>query len=246
MLGWKIFFTTDHALISIRGECGEISAISRASYTVSARHAAHSGFRCSECDDARAGGAACTTHALRTLVRQTTAPCCSGPAPGTQTLQNMSSQQYAKPACPYHPSDPPRVRLVGHRRRCLSRTRRFIHGRSHMARPMRAASTARAHLSSPRPLSQPPRATFLIDLLLVCCRAECARRLVPIWIRRDLGGRLPPPPRLLGSSRCAPSTEPQCVPFAPCRRNGVPRPSPPAQDVSKRRALRTPAWRMPY
>ena len=170
----------------------------------------------------------------------------SGPAPGTQTLQNMSSQQYAKPACPYHPSDPPRVRLVGHRRRCLSRTRRFIHGRSHMARPMRAASTARAHLSSPRPLSQPPRATFLIDLLLVCCRAECARRLVPIWIRRDLGGRLPPPPRLLGSSRCAPSTEPQCVPFAPCRRNGVPRPSPPAQDVSKRRALRTPAWRMPY
>lgn len=120
--------------------------------------------------------------------------------------------------------------------------RPLAHGTPHA----RAASTARAHLSSPRPLSQPPRATFLIDLLLVCCRAECARRLVPIWIRRDLGGRLPPPPRLLGSSRCAPSTEPQCVPFAPCRRNGVPRPSPPAQDVSKRRALRTPAWRMPY
>ena len=124
------------------------------------------------------------THALRTSGRRLLRS-----RSRYSTLQNLSSQQHAKPACPYHPFDPLRARLVGHRRRCaLSDSPLHMHGRAHMARPMRARSTARAHLSSPRPLSQPPRAASLIVLLLVCCRAECARRHVPNWTRRNLGG----------------------------------------------------------
>jgi hypothetical protein len=69
------------------------------------------------------------------------------------------------------------------------------------------------------------------------------------WTRRNLGGiwaaALPPPPRLFGSSRCAPPTEPQCVPCAPCRRNGVPLPTR-LPRMYPNEAVRTPAWRMPY
>ena len=223
-------------------------------YIQSTRHASR--FRCSECDDAR--GAWHHTHALRTLP----ADDCSGPAPGTQpyrtSLHNSTRACMSVPSV--RPSEgspcrtPPALRTLG---LAASHARPRTHGTPHAREIDRACSPLVAAPALPAASRRVPH-SFASGLLQSRVRLPPRPQLDPTesrrylgcrpWTRRNLGGiwaaALPPPPRLFGSSRCAPPTEPQCVPCAPCR-NGVPLPTR-LPRMYPNEAVRTPAWRMPY
>ena len=187
---------------------------------------------------------------------------CSGPAPGTQpyrtSLHNSTRACMSVPSV--RPSEgspcrtPPALRTLG---LAASHARPRTHGTPHAREIDRACSPLVAAPALPAASRRVPH-SFASGLLQSRVRPPPRPQLDPTesrrylggrpWTRRNLGGiwaaALPPPPRLFGSSRCAPPTEPQCVPCAPCR-NGVPLPTRlPRMYPSE--AVRTPAWRMPY
>jgi len=192
--------------------------------------------------------------------RQTTAPV---PLPVLNPTEPLFTP--AREACMSVPSvrpsegspcrTPPALRSLG---LAASHARPRTHGTPHAREIDRACSPLVAAPALPAASRRVPH-SFASGLLQSRVRPPPRPQLDPTesrrylggrpWTRRNLGGiwaaALPPPPRLFGSSRCAPPTEPQCVPCAPCRRNGVPLPTR-LPRMYPNEAVRTPAWRMPY
>jgi hypothetical protein len=192
--------------------------------------------------------------------RQTTAPV---PLPVLNPTEPLFTP--AREACMSVPSvrpsegspcrTPPALRSLG---LAASHARPRTHGTPHAREIDRACSPLVAAPALPAASRRVPH-SFASGLLQSRVRLPPRPQLDPTesrrylggrpWTRRNLGGiwaaALPPPPRLFGSSRCAPPTEPQCVPCAPCRRNGVPLPTR-LPRMYPNEAVRTPAWRMPY
>lgn len=192
--------------------------------------------------------------------RQTTAPV---PLPVLNPTEPLFTP--AREACMSVPSvrpsegspcrTPPALRSLG---LAASHARPRTHGTPHAREIDRACSPLVAAPALPAASRRVPH-SFASGLLQSRVRLPPRLQLDPTesrrylgsrpWTRRNLGGiwaaALPPPPRLFGSSRCAPPTEPQCVPCAPCRRNGVPLPTR-LPRMYPNEAVRTPAWRMPY
>ena len=191
--------------------------------------------------------------------RQTTAPV---PRPVLNPTEPLFTT--AREACMSVPSvrpsegspcrTPPALRSLG---LAASHARPRTHGTPHAREIDRACSPLVAAPALPAASRRVPH-SFASGLLQSRVRPPPRPQLDPTesrrylggrpWTRRNLGGiwaaALPPPPRLFGSSRCAPPTEPQCVPCAPCR-NGVPLPTR-LPRMYPNEAVRTPAWRMPY